>query len=154
MVQFKITLGLCPQARPTRALLTTRLAPSPATEALSVVTSLKAARNARLSTSTAHHPDEHSNVMSLKLALFNLQKYVKEEEFSVELMMRGGVSDLVDLVRREEAGLSGNTLAVSRNRRLPRFANQSTLYKVFEDCSSSRRRGTTFRTPSRIACLG
>lgn len=52
----------------------------------------------------------------LKLALFNLQKYVKEEEFSVEFMMRGGTRTLIRLIERTEGGLSGNSLAVSNNK--------------------------------------
>ena len=49
----------------------------------------------------------------LKLALFNLSKYIKEEDFAVEFMLRGGVKMLVDLVARVENPLSGNSLAVS-----------------------------------------
>lgn len=132
----------------------TRLVPSPSTEALSVVTSLKAARSARRSTSTAHQPDEHSNIIPLKLALFNLQKYVREEEFSVEFMMRGGVSDLVDLLQREEAGLSGNTLAVSLKDVARPLLSVSTLYKAFEVCSSSKQHGMISLTSLRTASLG
>lgn len=123
--------------------LTSRLVASPATEALSVVTSLRAARNATLSTSTAHHPDEQFNAMPLKLALFNLQKYVREEEFSVEFMMRGGVSDLVNLLTREETALSGNTLAVGLPFSAETVLTTSTHCKASEDCSNTRQLGRT-----------
>lgn len=52
--------------------------------------------------------------LPLKLALFNLQKYIKEEDFAVEFMLKGGVGLLVELVENEEpkSALTGNSLAV------------------------------------------
>jgi hypothetical protein len=48
--------------------------------------------------------------MPLKLAVFNVQKYVKEEDFAVEFMMRDGVRMLIDLM---DGVMPPNTLAVS-----------------------------------------
>jgi len=90
----------------------TRLVPSPVTEALSVVTSLKVACTNGTSETVALG-DGGTTPIPLKLALFNLQKYVKEEEFAVEFMLRGGMSDLVLLLQRTEHTLAGNSLAVS-----------------------------------------
>ena len=89
-----------------------RLVPSPVTEALSVVTSLKVACS-NGTNDTVALGDGGTTHIPLKLALFNLQKYVKEEEFSVEFMIRGGMNDLVQLLQRTENALSGNSLAVS-----------------------------------------
>lgn len=50
--------------------------------------------------------------LPLKLALFNLQKHVKEEDFAAEFLLKGGVRILVHLLERAEGGLSGNALAV------------------------------------------
>lgn len=55
---------------------------------------------------------EFQNVLPLKLALFNFQKYIKEEEFAVEFMLKGGVRTLVRLLERSHGGLTGNSLAV------------------------------------------
>lgn len=65
----------------------------------------------------------------LKLVLFKLDKYIQEEEFSHEFMLKGGMQLLVRLLsegpsqkRMESAGsgidaaLSGNALAVRRYR--------------------------------------
>ncbi|RXK38189.1 hypothetical protein M231_04563 [Tremella mesenterica] len=84
-----------------------KLVSSPAIEALAVVTALQ-------HTSLRPSFDSSINIheaggMSLKLALFNLQKYVKEDDFAVEFMLRGGVAMLVELVCNE--ALSGNSLA-------------------------------------------
>ncbi len=51
--------------------------------------------------------------MTLKLALFNLQKYVKEEEFASDFLLRGGVKLVVGLLEKKDKGLTGNSLAVS-----------------------------------------
>jgi hypothetical protein len=64
-------------------------------------------------TSLPSLPTHANATLSLKLALFNLQKYVKEEEFAVEFMLRGGTKNLVQLIQRSEGGLTGNSLAVS-----------------------------------------
>jgi engulfment/cell motility protein 1 len=50
--------------------------------------------------------------MPLKLALFNLQRYIGEDEFADEFVLRGGVKTIVRLVEKNEKGLAGNTLAV------------------------------------------
>jgi hypothetical protein len=52
-------------------------------------------------------------VLPLKLALFNLQKYIKEDDFAVEFMLKGGVSLLVELVEKDgpKSTLTGNSLA-------------------------------------------
>ena len=82
------------------------------TEALTVVNSLKySSKNASLNDSTASLPDQA--VIPLKLALFNLSKFIKEEEFAAEFMIRGGVKMLIELLERREGGLSGNSLAVT-----------------------------------------
>ncbi|WWC63902.1 uncharacterized protein I303_106507 [Kwoniella dejecticola CBS 10117] len=88
-----------------------KLVPSPATEALVVVTSLKAsARRGSLADSNLDLPTSADGI-PLKLALFNLQKYIKEEDFAVEFMLKGGMKMLVRLLERNEGGLSGNSLA-------------------------------------------
>ena len=51
--------------------------------------------------------------MSLKLALFNLQKYIQEEDFAFEFLLRGGVKTLVRILERLDGALTGNSLAVS-----------------------------------------
>jgi len=85
---------------PSSTKLIIRLVPSPTTEALAVVTSLKV------------NSTRGSMGLPLKLALFNLQKYAKEEDFAVEFMLKGGMRILVRLFDAS-AGLSSNSLAVS-----------------------------------------
>jgi hypothetical protein len=51
--------------------------------------------------------------LSLKMALFNLQKFIKEGEFVVEFMLKGGLRLLIALLERTSGGLTGNSLAVS-----------------------------------------
>ncbi|KAK8844114.1 hypothetical protein IAR55_006908 [Kwoniella newhampshirensis] len=88
-----------------------KLAPSPATEALVVVFSLKAsAQRSSLGDSTVNIPAS-AETIPLKLALFNLQKYIKEEDFAVEFMLKGGMRILVRFLERKEGGLTGNSLA-------------------------------------------
>lgn len=55
----------------------------------------------------------NSNLPSstLKLTLFNLQKYIKEQEFCEEFVKQGGDKEMVKLIKR----LEGNSLAVSRS---------------------------------------
>lgn len=93
--------------------LKTRLVPSPMTEALAVVSSLKSASSRqsldRASTASVHSASEG---LPLKLALFNFQKYVKEEDFAVEFMLKGGMKMLLKMLDVREGGLSGNSLAV------------------------------------------
>lgn len=100
--------------------LTFRLVPAPVTEALAVVTSLHTARGKETQaaggtngTTTIVLPNK-VETLPLKLALFNLQKYIKEEDFAVEFMLKGGVGLLVELVENEEpkSALTGNSLAV------------------------------------------
>ncbi|WVF65412.1 hypothetical protein IAT40_000139 [Kwoniella sp. CBS 6097] len=88
-----------------------KLVPSPTTEALVVVHSLKAStQRTSLGDSTVNVPAS-SDAIPLKLALFNLQKYIKEEDFAVEFMLKGGMKMLVRFLERTEGGLSGNSLA-------------------------------------------
>ncbi|WWC91077.1 uncharacterized protein L201_006018 [Kwoniella dendrophila CBS 6074] len=88
-----------------------KLVPSPATEALVVVTSLKtSAQKATSGDGTVNLPSS-SDSIPLKLALFNLQKYIKEEDFAVEFMLKGGMKLLVKFLERIEGGLTGNSLA-------------------------------------------
>lgn len=57
---------------------------------------------------------EDTGTLPAKLALFNLQKYIKEDDFAVEFMLKGGVKFLVDLITDEGPRiLTGNSLAVS-----------------------------------------
>ncbi|ORX39155.1 hypothetical protein BD324DRAFT_618673 [Kockovaella imperatae] len=87
-----------------------KLVPSPMTEALTVVNSLRlSAENMGPDGADASSPEK--NNIPLKLALFNLSKYVREEEFSVEFMIRGGVKLLVQLLEQKDGGLTGNSLA-------------------------------------------
>ncbi|KAK6906154.1 hypothetical protein I203_100138 [Kwoniella mangroviensis CBS 8507] len=88
-----------------------KLVPSPATEALVVLTSLKSSiRRISLGDSTVDVPSS-ADAIPLKLALFNLQKYIKEEDFAVEFMLKGGMRMLVKFLERSEGGLTGNSLA-------------------------------------------
>jgi hypothetical protein len=90
-----------------------RLVLSPASEAVAAVTSLKyAEQNKSHSNDSAIALGNNVNVIPLKLALFNLSKYVKEDDFAVEFMIRGGTKVLVALLERGDRGLTGNTLAV------------------------------------------
>ncbi|RSH95186.1 hypothetical protein EHS25_000272 [Saitozyma podzolica] len=92
-----------------------KLVPSPTTEALAVVTSLKvSAQQPKLESTPPLNTQTQTEGMGipLKLALFNLQKYIKEEDFAVEFMMRGGMRMLVRMLERDgEGGLAGNSLA-------------------------------------------
>ncbi|ODO09557.1 hypothetical protein I350_03160 [Cryptococcus amylolentus CBS 6273] len=94
-----------------------KLCAAPTTEALIVVASLKSAiRRDSLPESTSSHTPSSSpsnlDPIPLKLALFNLQKFVKEEDFSVEFLLKGGMRILIRLLVKEETGLvTGNSLA-------------------------------------------
>ncbi|ODN81097.1 hypothetical protein L202_03192 [Cryptococcus amylolentus CBS 6039] len=96
-----------------------KLCAAPTTEALIVVSSLKSAiRRDSLPESTFSHTPSHTpspsnlDTIPLKLALFNLQKFVKEEDFSVEFLLIGGMRILIRLLGKEETGLvTGNSLA-------------------------------------------
>jgi hypothetical protein len=111
------------------------------------VQSLKAATTRQsLSDSTPTLLNAHAeDTIPLKLALFNLSKYVREEDFAVEFMSRGGMGTLMRLLERKEGGLTGNSLAVSPDhfplQTVPFTAREylievdggySTLYKVYE----------------------
>jgi hypothetical protein len=80
------------------------------TEALAVVASLTAASGRTESTDNLVLPN-NIEILSPKLALFNLQKYIKEDDFAVEFMLKGGVKLLVDLIQKDDSSLTGNTLA-------------------------------------------
>ncbi|WVQ73600.1 hypothetical protein IAR50_003179 [Cryptococcus sp. DSM 104548] len=89
-----------------------KLCASPTTEALIVVASLKASiRRDSLPESTSGQSASSIDVIPLKLALFNLQKFVKEEDFSVEFLLKGGMKILIRLLEKDESGLTGNSLA-------------------------------------------
>lgn len=101
-------------------LIAARLAPSPTTEALAVLTSFKTylsqPTHRRLpsvdQSSLNLAADGHArDGISLKLALFNLQKYIGEEDFVADFVSKGGVKMLVRLMAAD-GGLSGNSLAV------------------------------------------
>lgn len=93
-------------------------------EALAVVESLKlASQQTSLNDSTmtlaltgsvlALPLDKDKKVLPLKMALFNLQKYIKEADFAVEFMLKGGLKTLVKLLERDVGGMGANSLAVS-----------------------------------------
>ncbi|ALO68970.1 hypothetical protein CNF00450 [Cryptococcus deneoformans JEC21] len=88
---------------------TLKLCASPTTEALIVVASLKSTRRRSLAESTPDTPPAE-DVLPLKLALFNFQKFVSEEEFTAEFLLKGGMRTLVKILESEN-GLTGNTLA-------------------------------------------
>lgn len=97
-----------------------RLVAAPITEALAVVASLHTAKGKKAdgdgaNGATAIVLPNKAEVLPLKLALFNLQKYIKEDDFAVEFMLKGGVSLLVELVEKDDpkTALTGNSLAVS-----------------------------------------
>jgi engulfment/cell motility protein 1 len=73
--------------------------------------------------------DSHTrDGISLKLALFNLQKYINEEDFVVDFMLKDGVKMLVKAMEGE-SGLSGNSLAVSPFSQPRTLLMDSMLYK-------------------------
>ncbi|ODO06045.1 hypothetical protein L198_01274 [Cryptococcus wingfieldii CBS 7118] len=94
-----------------------KLCAAPTTEALIVVSSLKSAiRRDSVPESTSSHTPSPSlsnlDTIPLKLALFNLQKFVREEDFSFEFLLKGGMKILIRLLEQEETGLvTGNSLA-------------------------------------------
>ncbi|GMK55300.1 hypothetical protein CspeluHIS016_0203560 [Cutaneotrichosporon spelunceum] len=97
---------------------TLKLVSAPVTEALAVVASLhtakgKEANSEETEATTAIVLPDKVEVLPLKLALFNLQKFIKEDDFAVEFMLKGGVSLLVELVEKddEKTALTGNSLA-------------------------------------------
>lgn len=45
---------------------------------------------------------------ALRLCLFNLQKYIKEEQFATEFLDRDGLRELCEVI----VAVGGNTLAV------------------------------------------
>lgn len=51
------------------------------------------------------------DILPLKLALFNFQKFVGEEEFAAEFLLKGGMRTLIKILDLE-GGLTGNALAV------------------------------------------
>ena len=83
---------------------------APITEALAVVASLTAASGRTESSMNIVLPD-NTEILPPKLALFNLQKYIKEDDFAVEFMLKGGITLLVDLIEKGDSFLTGNTLA-------------------------------------------
>lgn len=96
-----------------------RLVPAPVTEALAVVASLHTAKGKETGGegadgATAIVLPNKAEVLPLKLALFNLQKYIKEDDFAVEFMLKGGLELLVELVEKDDpkTALTGNSLAV------------------------------------------
>lgn len=94
--------------------LTARLVAAPVTEALAVVASLHAARGKMEDAKDTVVLPNNAEVLPAKLALFNLQKFIKEDDFAVEFMLKGGVKILVDLIEKDDkTGLTGNSLAVS-----------------------------------------
>lgn len=89
------------------------------TEALAVVDSLRAAsqlptltNESSLTLNTTLISNTDRKILPLKMALFNLQKYIKEGEFVVEFMLKGGLKLLMALLERSSGGLTGNSLAV------------------------------------------
>jgi len=91
------------------------------TEALAVVDSLRAAsqlptltNESSLTLNTTLLSNTDRKVLPLKMALFNLQKYIQEGEFVVEFMLKGGLKLLMALLERSSGGLTGNSLAVSQ----------------------------------------
>jgi engulfment/cell motility protein 1 len=121
------------------------------TEALAVVDALRTASSQSVLTNesslTLDMPLKSGRkVLSLKMALFNLQKYIKEGDFVVEFMIKGGLKLLIGLLERRAGGLTGNSLAVSRRVYLaskPKLLNFSTLCKESVASSSSTRVGQT-----------
>jgi engulfment/cell motility protein 1 len=130
-------------------LLILRLAPSPTTEALAVISSLKlylaqphqnshqrllSADQSSINLSTDSHGRDG---ISLKLALFNLQKYIKEEDFVIDFMLKGGVKMLVRLMEGD-SGLSGNSLAVRAKRTNSILDEAKTLVRFARHPRSAR----------------
>lgn len=87
-----------------------RLVAAPISEALAVVASLHAATGRSESTADLTLPS-NVDILPTKLALFNLQKYIKEDDFAVEFMSKGGVKLLVEMIQKNEDCLTGNSLA-------------------------------------------
>lgn len=87
-----------------------RLCASPTTEALIVVASLKSTCRRSLTESMPDIPLAE-DILPLKLALFHFQKFVGEEEFAAEFLLKGGMRTLIKILDLE-GGLTGNALAV------------------------------------------
>lgn len=120
------------------------------TEALAVVDALRAASSQTVLTNESSLTldttlKQDRKVLPLKMALFNLQKYIKEGDFVVEFMIKGGLKLLIGLVERRAGGLAGNSLAVSRQASF--YSDDpltlSTLCKESEEFSSLNRAGQT-----------
>jgi hypothetical protein len=107
---------------------------------------LKAAStHTNLNDSTPALLNTPTDSIPLKLALFNLSKYVNEEDFAVEFMLKGGVRTIMKLLEREEGGLSGNSLAVSHTHlRAFTLMYCSMLYKVYGGYWTSKRVGRIY----------
>lgn len=85
----------------------------------------------------------------LKMALFTLQKHVKESDFAVEFMLKGGMSILVRIIERDAGGLNGNSLAVSaQGIRLITADMPSTPFKALEASWSTRLPGLILQIDS------
>ena len=79
-----------------RAKSPLRLVNAPKLEAIEVVE--------RLST----NDNENSAAAPLRMTLFNLAKYIKEEQFATEFLQRDGLAELVNIINISH----GNMLAV------------------------------------------
>nr|KIR86243.1 hypothetical protein I308_03187 [Cryptococcus tetragattii IND107] len=88
---------------------TLKLCASPTTEALIVVASLKSTCRKSL-TESMPAILLAEDILPLKLALFNFQKFVGEEEFAAEFLLKGGMRTLIKILDLE-GGLRGNALA-------------------------------------------
>ncbi|KIR28517.1 hypothetical protein I309_02441 [Cryptococcus deuterogattii LA55] len=88
---------------------TLKLCASPTTEALIVVASLKSTCRRTLTESMPDIPLAE-DILPLKLALFHFQKFVGEEEFAAEFLLKGGMRTLIKILDLE-GGLTGNALA-------------------------------------------
>ncbi|WVO22443.1 uncharacterized protein IAS62_003773 [Cryptococcus decagattii] len=88
---------------------TLKLCVSPTTEALIIVASLKSACGRSLKESMPDIPLAE-DILPLKLALFNFQKFIGEEEFAAEFLLKGGMRKLIKILDLE-GGLRGNALA-------------------------------------------
>jgi len=84
--------------------------PSPALEALDTISALSYALQPL---SPIPSSPRHQAQPPLKLSLFNLNKYIREEEFSHEFMVKGGMQLLVKLLSIPDHG--GERVARTRD---------------------------------------
>jgi hypothetical protein len=99
--------------------------PSPALEALDTISALSYALQPL---SPIPSSPRHQAQPPLKLSLFNLNKYIREEEFSHEFMLKGGMQLLVKLLSISDHG--GERVAQTRDARSEQSATKGNTAEI------------------------